>query len=66
MHPVTDKEMDPCKCGGKARYRYRIPCHWIECRKCGLSTGYYADKTEHHDPVTAKEVVEAWNRMVRK
>lgn len=58
---VLEKELRPCPCGGKGRYRYRMPCHWIECKKCGLRTGYYTDWTEQNDPAAKNEAVKAWN-----
>ena len=69
MKAVCDKELLPCKCGGKARYRYRLPMHWVECRnkKCpyGMSTRYFVDIEGHCDPYSRDLAVEDWNRMVK-
>ena len=65
MNTVSESELYKCRCGGKPRYRYRIPCHWIECKKCGMKTGYIKDKREQFDPVSVREAVEEWNRMVK-
>lgn len=54
------------KCGGLPRLRYKIPLVWIECsKKCGMKTGYYADKRVPHDPASEAEAAEEWNRMVK-
>ena len=56
-----------CRCGADARIRYRIPCHWVECKKkCGMKTGFFPDRYEHYDPEARERAVEEWNRMVMR
>jgi hypothetical protein len=71
MKTVSDKELLPCKCGGKGRYRYNAPTHWIECRnkRCPyqMRTRYYADgkgMIGQMDPQAISLAVNEWNRMV--
>jgi len=62
-----DSLMKPklCKCGAKARIRYRIPYFWVECdKKCGMKTGFHADGDEQYDPRAKAKAVVEWNRMV--
>lgn len=64
---VSEKELMNCRCGGKARYRYRIPVHWIECRnkRCECRTRYYPDSEGTNcDPEARARAVDEWNRMV--
>ena len=62
---MGEKELKPCKCGGKARYRYRLPLHWIECRnkRCGVRTRYYPDQDEQFDPKARQLAINEWNSM---
>lgn len=57
-----------CKCGAVARYRYKIPCHWVECssKKCPykLHTGYFQDKSGVYDPDVKERVLLEWERLV--
>lgn len=68
MYGLTEKEMNKCLCGGRARYRYRVPVHWVECRNktCPyhLRTRYYPDGLEENDPEARKRAVNEWNEMV--
>lgn len=63
---VLEKELNRCTCGGKARYRYGACFHWVECKKCGKSTGYYKDISEPFDPAVKDLVVKAWNKSVKE
>lgn len=70
MKAVSDKELLPCKCGGKARYRYSTPAHWVECKdkRCNMRTRYYADGSDmigQMDPKAIALAVDEWNRMVK-
>lgn len=39
-----NKRLRRCpNCGGKAKYRYKIPAHWVECTVCGYRTGYVVE-----------------------
>ena len=52
-----------CKCGAKARKRYRDPYLWIECdKKCGMKTGFHKCSVVD-DFEVIKCAIEEWNRM---
>ena len=61
-------QLKNCNCGGKARYRYREPYHWVECRNktCpyNMRTRYYHDIYKTEDPAAKQRAEEEWNRMV--
>ena len=67
MQSVPDYLLARCKCGGKAKYRYRVPTHYVECRNktCGMRTRYYPDVTCDDDPAARDRAVDEWNRMVK-
>ena len=52
-----------CKCGGKPRYRYREPFHWVECqaKRCGERTRYYKDINGQFDLGAKDRAFEEWN-----
>ena len=68
MEEYMERFLQRCKCGAKARYRYKIPMHWIECtnKQCPYKahTRYYSDSGSEFD-VTAKDrAVAEWTKMV--
>jgi len=65
---VLDRELNLCKCGGRPRYRYSVPLHWIECRnkKCANRTRYYADQDEPFDPKAQALAIAEWNKQEQK
>ncbi len=62
-----DDKLMRCKCGGRPRYRYSMPVHWVECRnkRCDMHTRYYADMKEDDDPESKQRAIEEWNKMVK-
>lgn len=68
MHTVPEYLLKPCKCGGKGRYRYHVPAHYVECRNKScpyhMRTSYYPDLHEEDDPEQKQRAVDEWNRMV--
>lgn len=63
---TIDSTLARCKCGGKARYRYHVPLHWVECRnkRCGQRTGYYPDIKGDFDTEAGYRAVAEWNKMM--
>lgn len=65
---VLQKELDKCLCGGRGRYRYSVPVHWVECSKktCPfrLRTRYYPDMGIDDNPDAQKRAIAEWNEMV--
>lgn len=59
------EELKPCPiCNGKGKVRYKMPYHWVECRKkCGAKTGVYADFEQHCDPHARNQAIDAWNNL---
>lgn len=58
----------PCKCGGKARYMYRVPTHFVECRNktCPyqMRTRYYPDVNGNDDVESKRRAIDEWNMIV--
>ena len=65
MQSVPELLLERCKCGGKARYMYRVPSHFVECKNktCGIRTRYYPDVNCAFDPDARKRAIDEWNEM---
>ena len=63
-----DRDLLDCKCGANARYRYKIPVHWVECsrKKCpyDMRTGYFQDTCTGFDQLARDRAFIEWNKMV--
>ena len=60
-------KLEKCKCGAKARVRYKNPFTWVECeKKCGVRTGVYCDVIGDEDFISRRRAESDWNRLVKK
>ena len=68
MNIVAESELMKCPCGGRPRYRYSTPVHWVECRnkKCHMRTPYFPDVDGTFDIDSAYRAAAEWNRMVKE
>lgn len=57
---MMNNELNPCPfCNGKAKYRYKLPFNWVECKKCKAHTQVIVDSYEQTDG--KQEVIGLWN-----
>lgn len=65
---MLEKVMSKCRCGGRPRYRYSAPVHWVECRnkRCSMHTHYFPDVKDTFDTDAGFRAVEEWNKMMSK
>ena len=63
MGVIYETGLKRCICGGKPKYRYHSPFHWVECqnKRCKRRTRYYKDVDEEFDRKAKGRAFAEWN-----